>query len=311
MGMAIRDAYGKALVQYGGPHPAVVVLDADVSSSTKSSLFAQAYPERFFNVGISEQNMVGMAAGMAVAGKIPFVNTFAVFLSTLGALAARSAIAYSGLNVKLMGAYGGLSDAYDGASHHSLEDIAIFRAIPGMCVQVASDAVQTEALVRQAIDTKGPLYLRLSRDKMDTLYQPGEGFPPGKGKVLREGGDVTLIGCGVMTGRALRAAETLADRGIQARVVDLFSIKPLDTALLLDCAAHTGALVTAEEHNTVGGMGGAVAEAVATGARSVPIEMVGVKDCFTESGSYGDLTEKYGLGVRHIVEAAERALARK
>lgn len=311
MSMTIREAYGKALVHYGKKYPDVVVLDADVSSSTQSCLFAQAFPDRFFNVGIAEQGMVGIAAGMATAGMIPFVNTFAVFLSTLGTLPARAMIAYSELNVKLMGAYGGLSDAYDGASHQAVEDIAVFRAIPNMTVLVASDALLTEALVHQAILTPGPMYIRLSRDSMDSLYAPGESFDIGKGKVLRAGRDVTLIGCGVMTGRALRAAEVLADKGIDARVVDLFTIKPLDADLIRACAAETGAIVTAEEHSVLGGLGGAVAEVLVSGDNAAAVEMVGVRDCFGESGSYADLTRKYGLDVADIVAAAERVFARK
>ncbi|WP_368234297.1 transketolase family protein [Anaerotruncus rubiinfantis] len=311
MGITIREAYGNALAKYGRGDDRIVVLDADVSSSTKSGIFAAACPERLFNVGICEQNMVAMAAGMAAAGKIPFVNTFAVFLATLGSLSARELIAYADLNVKLIGAYGGLSDSYDGASHHSIEDLAFFRAIPGMTVLVASDEVLTENLIRLAVETPGPMYIRLSRDEMEHLYPKDETFAIGKGKVLRDGSDVVIFACGVMSGRALEAAKLLAEKGIRAAVVDLFSLKPVDAELIRRYAQKTGAVVAAEEHNVIGGLGSSVAEVLADAGLGVKLERIGVQDTFTESGSYAALSKKYHLLPEDIAAAAERAAAAK
>ncbi len=304
----IRDAYGDALVKYGALNTNVVALDADASNSTKSVKFAQAFPERFFNVGIAEQNMMGMAAGLAAAGKIPFVNTFAIFLCTLGSLSARSLIAYSGLNVKLMGAYGGLSDAFDGASHHAIEDLAVFRAIPGFRVFVASDAAITDWLVKTAINEDGPMYIRLSREAMPGVYSDDERFEIGKGKIVREGTDATLFACGLMVSEGLKAAATLAGEGVSLRVVDLFTIKPIDRELILRCAEETRAIITAEEHNILGGLGGAVAEVLATGGAQAKLEMVGVRDVFTETGPYAQLLRKFDIDAQAIVAAVKRAL---
>ena len=211
---AIRDAYGEALLKYGKDNPKVVVLDADVSSSTKSKLFGQAVPDRFFNVGIAESNLVAMAAGFSTTGLIPFVNTFAVFISTLGLLASRSLISYTNLNVKLAGGYSGLSDAFDGPSHHSIEDIAIMRTLPNIKVLCASDEIITDWMVKAAIETEGPIYLRLSRDSVPVIYNQDTKFEIGKGKVLKEGSDATIIACGIMVSNALKAAEILAEKAL-------------------------------------------------------------------------------------------------
>lgn len=243
--MTIREAYGNALVRYGKDDPRVVVLDADVSFSTKSGVFGVACPDRFFNLGIAEANMAAVAAGFAAEGKIPFVNTFAVFLATMGSLAMRTFGGYGGLPIKMMGAYGGVSDAYDGATHHSVEDIAIMRAIPNVITMVASDEILTDWLVKTAIATPSPMYIRLSRDKMRPLYDENEKFEIGKGKVVRGGSDVTIIACGVMCGQAMEAADILAGDGISARVVDMFTIKPIDADLIHRCARETRAIVTA------------------------------------------------------------------
>ena len=237
MAKTIREAYGEALVTYGKEDPRVVVLDADVSGSTKSAVFGAACPERFFNVGIAESNMTAMAAGFAATGKIPFVNTFAVFLSSLGLTATRIYASYSRLPIKLAGAYGGLSDALDGASHHALEDLAIMRTLPNMKVFVASDAVQTAWLVKNAIADPSPMYLRLSREAFPSLYEETEVFHEGEGKIVREGSDATVIACGLLVGNALQAAEMLSAEGISLRVVDMFCIKPIDKELILRCAA--------------------------------------------------------------------------
>jgi Transketolase, C-terminal subunit len=303
----IREAYGDALVKYGKDDPRVVVLDADVSSSTKSGTFGAACPGRFFNVGIAEANMAAMAAGFAADGKIPFVNTFAVFLTSTGLLAMRTFGGYGGLPIKFVGAYGGMSDAFDGATHHSVEDIAIMRAIPNVIVMVASDEIQADWMVRNAIDTEMPMYIRLSRDKMPRLYQEGEDFQTGRAKILRDGSDITICACGVMCGNALEAANILEKEGISVRVVDMFTIKPLDKETLLKCTEDTWVIVTAEEHSIIGGLGGAVAEALAEAGAEIPLVRVGINDRFTETGPYDELMSSYGLDAGSIAEKAELA----
>jgi transketolase len=308
---SIRETYGEALVKYGRGNPDVVVLDADVSSSTRSCLFQAACPERFFNVGVAEANMSAMAAGFAAVGKIPFVNTFATFITTIGLLSARIFGSYSHLNIKFMGAYGGLSDAYDGPSHHSVEDIAIMRALPNFRVYVAGDEAETDWLVKHAIESKGPMYIRLSRDVFPSVYEPGTAFEDGKGKVLRKGKDAAIIACGIMVGFALEAAKILASEGIEATVIDMFTIQPLDAELLLESAKATGAVVTAEEHSVIGGLGGAVAEVLARNGVGVPVSFVGLADCHAECGAYAELLAKYGLDVQAIVAGVRETVAKK
>ena len=310
MTKAIRDVYGEALVKYGGANERVVVMDADVSSSTKSGLFAAQYPERFFNCGIAESAMMGMAAGFASMGKIPFVNAFAVFAGTIGAVAARTYMSYSQLNIKLMGAYAGLSAGYDGSTHHALEDIAFMRALPNMTVLVASDAAITDWMVDMAIRTDGPMYVRLSREAAPGCHGEHPSFALGKGCIVREGTDATVIACGIMVSEALKAADILKERGIGVKVVDMFCIKPIDRELIGQCAAKTGLIVTAEEHSTIGGLGSAVAEVLATGGSRARLEMVGMPDRHAESGPYGGLLHKYGMDAGAIVAAVMRGLER-
>lgn len=311
MGRSQRDVYGDALVRYGKDNENVVVLDADVSNSTKSAGFGKDFPERFFNAGIAEANMVSMAAGLAATGKIPFVNTFAVFLNSIGLIGARNFGSYSKLNMKFIGAYGGLSDSYDGPSHHSLEDIAIFRTLPNFQVFVASDEYLTDWLVKNAIEVNAPMYIRISRDETRTVYTPETKFEAGKGKVIREGNDATIIACGVMVGQAVEAAEKLAEQNIYVRVIDMFTIKPVDRELILESSALTGAIVTAEEHSVIGGLGGAVAEVLTSYGGKIVQEFVGVKDCHAECGQYSQLLDKYGLGVDSLVAAVEKAIGRR
>lgn len=311
MGKSIRDAYGDSLLKYGTENKRVFVLDADVSSSTKSGVFGKAYPDRFINVGIAESNMVGIAAGLAATGMIPFVNTFAVFLTSIGLICARAFGSYSKLNIKLMGAYGGISDAFDGPSHHSVEDISIMRALPNFQVFVASDEYQTDWLVKNAIEVDAPMYIRLSRDSTKTVYTADTKFETGKGKVICEGKDATIIACGVMVEHAVEAAGILAKKGISARVVDMFCIKPIDRALILESAAKTGAIITAEEHSIMGGLGGAVAEVLTSGGAKVAQEFIGLHDCHAECGAYSALLQKYGLDAPAVVAAVEKALLRK
>ena len=308
MSKAIRDVYGEALVRYGKDDERIVVLDCDVSGSTKSATFGKACPERFFNCGIAEANMTAMAAGMASCGKIPFVNTFAVFLTSIGLCAARTFGSYSKLPIKLAGAYGGLSDAFDGPSHHALEDIAIMRSLPNFKVYVASDAVQTDWLVRHAIEDPSPVYLRLSRDVFPDVYGENEVFEEGKGKVLKEGKDVFIIACGLEVGNALEAAALLEKEGIDAGVVDMFCIKPIDTELLKALAGRCKAFVTAEEHNVYGGLGSAVCEALCKSGCALPVAMAGVQDTHAECGPYKKLQAKYGLDAAGIAAKAREVL---
>lgn len=311
MAKAIREVYGETIKKYGELNKDIVVLDADVSGSTKSAMFGKEYPDRFYNCGICEYAMMGMAAGMAKSGKIPFVNTFAVFLTTLGSLAARTFMSYSGLPIKMMGAYGGMSDAFDGATHHALEDIAMMRTLPGVNVMVASDAQITDWMVKTAIEVKEPMYIRLSRDAAPDCHPADAKFELGKGMVVREGSDVTIIACGLMVSTAITAAEALAAKGISARVVDMYCIKPIDAELIEKCAKETGAVVTAEEHSVIGGLGGAVAEVLAKAGCAVPTEMVGMQDRHGESGPYKDILHKYGMVAEAVAAAAEKAVSRK
>jgi transketolase len=311
MPKAIRDVYGETLVELGAENQNIVVLDADLAGSTRSGKFGSAYPDRFFDMGIAESNMVSAAAGLSTTGKIPFVNTFTAFLSTLGLIATRAQICYGNLNVKLGGAYGGLSSTFDGASHHAIEDIAIMRALANMRVIVPSDAASTRWATRWAAEVAGPVYLRLSRDVYPDLYADGTVFEAGRGAVVREGTDVTVIACGILVHKALEAAERYAQKGVSVRVVDMYSIKPIDKDLILRCARETGAIVCAEEHNIIGGLGSAVSEVLAWGAMGVPTEFVGVKDTFTESGPYNDLLHKYGVDADGVAAGVEQVLNRK
>ncbi|MDF2614194.1 MAG: transketolase [Clostridia bacterium] len=310
MKKSIRDAYGEALLELGRENSEVVVLDADVSGSTKSITFGKEIPERFFNVGVAEANMAGMAAGFAATGYIPFINTFAAFMVLRAGDPIRSLIGYGKLNVKVAGAYAGMSDSYDGATHHTLMDIAFFRALQNFTVVSAADAVQAKAATKAAAFHNGPVYLRLSRAEVPVIYGEDYTFELGKGEVLREGNDVTLVATGVMVQKALEAHELLKEKGISARVVNIHTIKPIDKDLLTKCAKETGAIVTAEEHNIYGGLGGAVSEALAESC-PVPIAIVGVKDVFAESGDYEQLLEKYGLAAKNILDEACKVIKRK
>ncbi len=311
MAKAIRDVYGDALVKFGKDNKNVVVLDADVSGSTKSAVFGKACPDRFFNVGIAEANMTAMAGGLASVGKIPFVNTFAVFLTTIGLLSARALGSYSKLPIKMVGAYGGMSDAFDGPSHHALEDIAIMRTLPNFKVFVPCDATETEWVVKNAIEDASPMYLRLSRDVFPDVYSEGASFEEGKGNIVREGKDATVIACGLMVGHAMKAAEELAKEGIEIRVVDMFCIKPLDKELVVRCAKETGAIISAEEHSIIGGLGGAVSEALCAAGAQVPMGFVGTNDIHGECGPYAKLQEKYGFDAAAIVRKVKETVAAK
>lgn len=307
---AMREAYGEALVELGRVNQEVVVLDADVASSSRSILFKQAFPDRFFNMGIAEGNMVGVAAGLATAGKIPFVNTFAFLLALRAADPVRSLIAYNKLSVVLAGAYGGFSDSYDGASHQSVEDVAVMRSLPNMTVIAPADEHQARQAVFAAAKLHAPVYLRLSRAEAPAIYQADSPFCVGKGAVLQKGEDVTIIANGYMVSKALEAAKLLSNAGIRAEVVDMHTVKPIDAELILQSGGKTGAVVTVEEHSIYGGLGSAVAE-VLGGKLPLPLEILGIKDVFGESGAYEAILSKHGLAPAAIADAAGKAIARK
>lgn len=315
--IATRDAYGKTLVELGRINEDVVVLDADLSSSTRTGLFAKEFPERFFNFGIAEANMVSVAAGLASCGKIVFASTFAVFATGRAYNQFRNSVAYPRLNVKIVATHGGISVGEDGVSHQCVEDIALMRALPHTTVIVPADAIETEAAVRALVEHHGPVYMRLGRPKVPLVYERGykyEGislkFEIGDGVTLKEGEDVTIIATGLMVSEALSAANELAGEGIDARVIDIHTIKPIDETLIVKAAKETGAVVTAEEHNILGGLGGAVAEVLVENA---PVSMmrVGIKDAFGESGPAKELLARYGLTASDIVKAARKVVARK
>lgn len=308
--IATRDAYGQTLVELGLEDERVVVLDADLSGSTKTGQFAKAFPERFFNAGVAEGNMIGMAAGLAAGGQLPFASSFAVFASGRAFEQVRQSVAYPSLSVKIVATHGGITVGEDGGSHQSVEDLAIMRALPNMTVLCPADGPETAAAVRAAAAWDGPVYMRLGRAKVPIVFADGLDFRIGRGATLREGTDMTFITTGLMTARALEAAEILAAEEISARVVHIACLKPLDVELVLKAARETGAVVTAEEHSVIGGLGGAVCEAL-SGGHPAPVERVGLQDVFGQSGTADDLLQHYGLTPAHLVEAAERVLQRK
>lgn len=308
--IATRDAYGQALAELGALNDKVVVLDADLSKSTKTNDFKKVYPERFFNMGIAEQNLLGTAAGFAAAGKIPFASSFAVFAVGRAYDQIRNSIAYPKLNVKIAATHAGLTVGEDGGSHQMLEDIALMRALPNMTVIVPADGVETKQVIMAAAEYVGPVYIRLGRPKVPVLFDETYKFEIGKGVVLKEGTDVTLVATGIMVSKAVEAAEALAAEGISAAVVNISTIKPLDNALITEMAQKTGAVVTCEEHNIYGGLGSAVAEVLVENC-PVPMARVGVEDSFGESGLPDQLLEKYGLTAANIADKAKAVIARK
>lgn len=310
MAKATRDAYGEALRELGGRYQDIVVLDADLSKSTKTNLFAKAYPERFFNCGIAEQNMMGVAAGLAAAGKIPFVSTFAVFATGRAFEQVRTSICYPRLNVKIAATHAGITVGEDGATHQANEDIALMRALPNMTVIVPADATETHQAVQFAASYQGPVYLRLGRAPVPDVFGEGYEFRHGKASLLAEGADCTIIANGVMVGPARRAADELTQVGLSARVLNMATVKPIDREAIIKAAEETGAIVTCEEHSIIGGLGSAVAEVVVETC-PVPMERVGVLDVFGESGTPDALLAKYNLTVADIVQAAKRVVSRK
>ncbi|MBN2847395.1 MAG: transketolase family protein [Coriobacteriia bacterium] len=307
---ATREAFGEALIELAAEGVDVVAVDADLSGSTTTAKFAAVYPDRFFNVGIAEQNMIGTAAGLAVAGKVAFTGSFAVFATGRAYDQVRNTVCYSNLNVKLAPTHAGITVGPDGGSHQMVEDIALMRVLPGMRVLVPADFTAAKAALRVAATMPGPFYVRLGRVAAPLLYEEGYRFELGKARVLREGTHVTLAACGVMVEQALGAADLLAADGIQAEVLDVATIKPLDVETIAASAAKTGAVVTCEEHSIIGGLGSAVAEALGEHA-PVPLARVGVRDVFGTSGEPAELMEHFGLTAAHIAEAAREVLQRR
>ena len=308
--IAIRDAFGKSLVELGEKNEKVVVLDADVSNSTRTIKFEERFPDRFFNVGVAEANMMNIAAGLATCGFIPFASTFSFLACLRAAEQIRTSIAYPELNVKIAAGYAGLSDSYDGTTHQSVCDIAIARSIPNLTVIVVADAQETKIAVPAIAQYKGPVFFRLSRAEVPVIFDKDHQFEIGKANILREGSDVTLIATGVMVVRVLEAADKLENEGVSAGIVEIHTIKPLDERIVLRAAEETKAIVTAEEHSILGGLGSAVAELLVK-HYPVPLEMVGILDVFAESGGYEELLDKYGMGVTDIVKAVKAVLERK
>lgn len=307
--IAIRDAYGLALKKLGAANETVVVLEADVGASTKSVLFGAEYPERYFNTGISELNMVNMSAGLALEGFIPYVNTFAAFMTTRGLDPIISLIGYDHLNVRLCGTYCGLSDSYDGASHQAITDMAAMRAIPGMTVISVSDPVETEKAVMALADFEGPVYLRLSRAPAPVIYDETLSFEIGKGILLKKGCDLSFIATGTVLHRVLAAAELLEKDGIHAAVVDMHTVCPIDRDLVVACAKKTGAILTVEEHSVHGGLGSGVAEVV-TEEYPVPVSILGAAG-YAESGDLEQLMKKYGYSPENIALCARNLIKKK
>ncbi|HVN67465.1 MAG TPA: transketolase family protein [Candidatus Sulfotelmatobacter sp.] len=309
--VATRDAYGKVLAELGKENKNIVVLDADLAVSTKTAGFAKACPERFFDMGIAEQDMIGTAAGLAASGKIVFASTFAVFGSGRAWDQIRMTVAYTRQNVRIAVTHAGLTTGEDGASHQANEDIAIMRALPNMTVVVPADGPETEKLIRAAVDFYGPLYIRLSRPKTPVITDAiKDEFRIGRGITMRPGRDATIIACGLMVAVALDAAEILAKDGLAVRVINMHTIKPLDKELAVSCARETGAIVTAEEHSIIGGLGGAVAEVLGENY-PVPMARVGIKDVFGESGTPDQLLVKYGLTADEVAKAVKTVITRK
>lgn len=308
--IATRDAYGKTLLKLGEINDDVVVLDADLSKSTKTNDFSKAFPNRFFNMGIAEQNLIGAACGLATAGKIPFASTFAMFATGRAFEVIRNSVCYPKLNVKICATHAGITVGEDGASHESIEDIAIMRAIPNMTVVVPADGIETEKVILEAAKYNGPMYVRLGRSAVPTLFNEDYKFEIGKGSVVRDGNDATIIACGMMVNEAIIAHEALKSEGINVRVINMSTIKPIDRELIINAAKETKAIVTAEEHSIVGGLGSAVSEVVSEEC-PVVVKKVGVKDVFGESGTPAELLEKHGLTAKHILESVKEAINNK
>ncbi len=308
--MSIRNAYGNALVELGRENENIVVLDADLSRSTMTHLFAKEFPDRFFDCGVAEQNMMGIAAGLAACGKTVFASTFAVFATTRCYDQVRVSIAQSHQNVKIVATHGGITVGEDGCSHHAIEDLALMCALPGFTVIVPADAIEADQVIRAAAATHGPFYIRLARPKMPIVCRDHYNFVMGKSVTMRGGGDATVIAIGIMVERALQAADTLAREGIELRVINMSTLKPLDEKTIVKAAEETGAILTAEEHLQHGGLGSRVALVVAK-QHPVPMSFMTIKDVFSSSGKGEELLEKHGLTATGVVEEVRSLVGRK
>jgi transketolase len=307
---SVRGQYGETLAILGEKYKDIVVLDADLSGSTKTNVFAKKFPDRFFNMGVAEQDMIGTAAGLAAIGKIPFASTFAIFATGRAWEPIRQSIAYSKLNVKIVASHGGITVGEDGGSHQSIEDIALMRVLPNMTVIVPADATEMRKVLETIVDYKGPVYVRSSRIEFPVFYDDTYIFRIGKGNVIREGTDTTILACGFMVHQALAAGDLLAKRGIYPRIINMSTIKPIDTALLVEAARETGGIVTAEEHSIIGGLGSAAAEVISE-AWNVPVKRVGVPDCFGISGKPNELLAYFGLTPENIERSVLEVLEKK
>lgn len=308
--IATRDAYGKAIVELGAQNENIIVLDADLSTATKTNEFKKVFPERHINAGIAEMNMAGLAAGLSTCGKIPFVSTFAVFGTGRIYDAVRNSICYPKLNVKLALTHAGLTVGEDGATHQCVEDIALMNVLPNMTVFVPADAVETRQAIFESVKIDGPVYIRLGRDKTDVIYDENYRFIPGKAHVIADGKDVTLAACGIMVVRAMQARELLKEQGIDAAVINVSTIKPFDEETIIAYAKKTGAMVACEEHSVFGGLGSLICKTVSQ-YHPVPVEQVAVMDTFGESGKPAELLEKYLLTPEQVVKKAVAAINRK
>ena len=308
---ATRDAYGKALVELGEKNDKVIVLDADLAAATKTGMFKKAFPERFFDSGIAESNMMGVAAGLSTTGYTVFASTFAMFAAGRAFEQVRNSIAYPHLNVKIGATHAGISVGEDGASHQCCEDIALMRSIPGMTIINPADDIEARAAVFAAAEYEGPVYMRFGRLAVPRVFDENYKFEWGKAVVLKEGSDVTICATGLMVNEAIKAQKILEAEGISAEIINVHTIKPLDSETICKSAAKTGAIVTAEEHSVIGGLGSAVAEAVCENGTCVPVIKVGVNDCFGKSGPAVELLHIYGLDAQNIVEKAKKAISMK
>ncbi len=305
--IATRNSYGETLKELGDKNKDIVVLDADLSGSTKTSIFKKAHPERFFNVGIAEQNLMATAAGLATAGKIPFASTFAMFATGRAFEIIRNSICYPNLNVKIAATHAGLTVGEDGATHQALEDISIMRSLPNMVVLSPCDAIETRQCIIKASEHNGPVYIRLGRAKVPVILDESYEFEIGKAIEVKEGQDVTIIATGVMVQKAIEASETLLEEGIRARVINMASIKPIDQEIIIKAAKETKGIVTVEEHSIIGGLGSAVSEVVGENYPTI-VKIIGTKDTFGESGDGFELLDKYGLNVENIIKKVKEIL---
>lgn len=307
---ATRDGYGEALVELGAANPKIVVLDADLSGSTKTASFKKKFPDRFFNIGVAEQNLVGHAAGLSISGLIPFASSFAMFLSGRAWEIVRNSVAYPNLNVKLVASHGGVTVGEDGASHQCIEDFAIMRAIPQMVVICPSDYEETKQVIFKIADYFGPVYVRLGRPAIPLIKRDSYKFEIGKAEVLAEGSDVCIIACGIMVGEAVKAVAELANEGISASLLNMATIKPLDKQAIIKYAKKTGFIVTCEEHNIIGGLGSAVSELVSEEYPTLTLKL-GMNDVFGTSGVWNELLDNFDLNSKGIINAVKRGLDRK